>query len=50
MLDLAPVTVRDPGVPELIDALTVELADGGYSETFGYSPCGSRPATSSTPR
>jgi putative acetyltransferase len=39
VLDLAPVTVRDPGVPELIDALTVELADGGYSddETFGYS-------------
>lgn len=34
-----PVTVRDPGVPALIDALTVELADGGYSEeeTFGYS-------------
>lgn len=39
MLDLAPVTVRDPGVAGLIDALTVELADGGYSdeETFGYS-------------
>jgi putative acetyltransferase len=38
-LDLAPVTVRDAGVPELIEALTVELADGGYSdeETFGYS-------------
>ena len=39
MLDLAPVTVGDPGVADLIDALTVELADGGYSdeETFGYS-------------
>jgi putative acetyltransferase len=38
-LDLAAVTVRDPEVPGLIDALTVELADGGYSdeETFGYS-------------
>lgn len=39
MLDLAPVTVRDPDVADLIDALTVELAGGGYSdeETFGYS-------------
>ena len=39
MLHLAPVTVRDPGVAGLIDALTVELADGGYAdeETFGYS-------------
>jgi len=39
VLDLAPVTVRDPGVPELIDALTAELAHGGYAddETFGYS-------------
>jgi len=36
---VAPVTVRDPGVPALIDALTLELADGGYTdeETFGYS-------------
>ena len=36
---MAPVTVRDPGVPALIDALTLELADGGYTdeETFGYS-------------
>lgn len=34
-----PVSVRDPAVAQLIDALTVELADGGYSdeETFGYS-------------
>ena len=39
MLDLVTVTVRDPGVADLIDALTVELTDGGYSdeETFGYS-------------
>ncbi len=39
MLHLAPVTVRDPGVAGLIDALTLELADGGYSdeESFGYS-------------
>jgi len=36
---VSPVSVRDPGVPELVDALTVELAEGGYSdeETFGYS-------------
>lgn len=36
---VAPVTVRDPGVADLVDALTVELAGGGYSdeETFGYS-------------
>ena len=36
---VAPVTVRDPVVVRLIDALTVELAAGGYSdeETFGYS-------------
>ena len=34
-----PVTVRDPGVAGLIDALTAELADGGYTdeESFGYS-------------
>jgi putative acetyltransferase len=39
VLHLAPVTVRDPDVSGLIDALTLELADGGYSdeETFGYS-------------
>ena len=39
MLDLAPVTARDPGVAGLIDALTVELAASGYAdeETFGYS-------------
>jgi putative acetyltransferase len=39
VVSVAPVTTLDPGVPELIDALTVELADGGYSEaeTFGYS-------------
>lgn len=39
VVSVAPVTVRDPGVPELIDALTVELSEGGYSdeETFGYS-------------
>ena len=39
MLDLVPVSVRDPAVATLIDALTVELADSGYSdeETFGYS-------------
>lgn len=39
MLDLAPVTARDPGVAGLIDALTIELADSGYTdeETFGYS-------------
>jgi putative acetyltransferase len=39
VVDVSPVTVRDPGVAELIDALTLELADSGYSdeETFGYS-------------
>lgn len=39
VVDVRPVTVRDPGVAELIDALTVELAQSGYSddETFGYS-------------
>ncbi|MBJ7359862.1 GNAT family N-acetyltransferase [Nocardioides sp.] len=39
MLDLAPVTTREPAVAALIDALTVELADSGYTdeETFGYS-------------
>jgi putative acetyltransferase len=39
VLALSPVTVRDPGVADLIHALTVELADGGYTdeETFGYS-------------
>jgi putative acetyltransferase len=36
---VTPVSVRDDGVVALIHALTVELADGGYSdeETFGYS-------------
>ncbi len=39
MLDLAPVTTREPAVAALIDALTVELAGSGYTdeETFGYS-------------
>jgi putative acetyltransferase len=39
VLQVSPVAVHDPGVPELIEALTLELADGGYSdeETFGYS-------------
>lgn len=34
-----PVTARDPDVAALLDALTSELALGGYSpeETFGYS-------------
>lgn len=34
-----PVVARDPEVAVLLDALTVELAGGGYapSETFGYS-------------
>lgn len=34
-----PVSARDPGVAELVSALTSELAGGGYSEdeTFGYS-------------
>ena len=36
---VSPVTVRDPAVAGLIEALTVELADGGYTdeESFGYS-------------
>jgi putative acetyltransferase len=39
VLDLAQASVRDPEVTRLIDALTAELADGGYTdeETFGYS-------------
>jgi putative acetyltransferase len=39
VLDLSPVTARDPAVAALVDALTAELADSGYSddETFGYS-------------
>jgi putative acetyltransferase len=39
VLDLSPVTARDPQVAGLIDALTIELADSGYTdeETFGYS-------------
>lgn len=34
-----PVVARDPEVAALLDALTAELAGGGYapSETFGYS-------------
>jgi len=36
---VTPVTARTPGVAALVAALTVELAEGGYSEeeTFGYS-------------
>ena len=36
---VTPVSVRDDGVGAFIDALTAELADGGYTdeETFGYS-------------
>ena len=36
---MAPVPVRDLQVYELLDALTKELAGGGYGadETFGYS-------------
>ena len=36
---MSQVSVRDPAVAALVDALTVELAQGGYSEeeTFGYS-------------
>lgn len=39
MLDLAPASARDPEVAALVDALTAELADGGYTdeESFGYS-------------
>ena len=39
MLEVSPVNVRDEGVTGLIDALTVELADEGYTdeESFGYS-------------
>lgn len=38
-VSVAPVGVHDPGVGALIEALTVELACGGYTdeETFGYS-------------
>lgn len=38
-LRVAPVAARDPRVVPLLDALTVELAAGGYAaeETFGYS-------------
>jgi putative acetyltransferase len=34
-----PVSVREPGVLALLDALTAELAEGGYGAagTFGYS-------------
>ena len=36
---MTPVDVRDPEVLALVDALTAELALGGYGEeeTFGYS-------------
>lgn len=39
MTAVAPVDVRDPEVLALVDALTAELALGGYGEdeTFGYS-------------
>ncbi|MEJ5867117.1 GNAT family N-acetyltransferase [Pseudokineococcus sp. 5B2Z-1] len=39
-VDVAPVDVRDPAVLALVDALTTELATGGYTEdeTFGYTP------------
>lgn len=39
-VDVAPVDVRDPAVLALVDALTAELATGGYTEdeTFGYTP------------
>ena len=38
-VEVAPVRVRDPDVLALLDALTGELARGGYAEdqTFGYS-------------
>jgi len=39
MLDVCPVAVGDPQVATLLDALTRELAGGGYTaeQTFGYS-------------
>ncbi len=39
-LTVSPVDVRDPEVLALVDALTAELAESGYTdeETFGYSP------------
>lgn len=39
MIDVRPVEVRDAAVLALLDALTEELAGGGYTEdeTFGYS-------------
>lgn len=39
VLEVSPVSARDPEVAALIDALTVELAGSGYTddETFGYS-------------
>ena len=39
-VEVVPVVVRDPGVRALVDALTEELAGGGYTaeETFGYTP------------
>ncbi len=39
MIEVGPVAVRDAEVLALLDALTEELAGGGYSaeETFGYS-------------
>ena len=39
LVEVGPVDVRDPEVLALVDALTAELAGGGYTaeETFGYS-------------
>ncbi len=39
-IDVRPVDVGDPEVLALVEALTAELADGGYTdeETFGYPP------------
>jgi putative acetyltransferase len=38
-LTVAPALARDPEVNHLLDALTAELATGGYTaeQTFGYS-------------
>ena len=38
-LRIAPTTARDPEVSLLLEALTAELAVGGYTaeQTFGYS-------------
>jgi putative acetyltransferase len=39
VLAVGPATVADPRVRALVDALTAELAGGGYTpeQTFGYS-------------